>query len=190
MSSIDTPIQSISPQGVAELRADDPQLRILDVRTGGEFETSHIPGSVNVPLQMLGEHVGQLSRVEHPVVLVCQSGGRARQAFSTLSGAGKGCLLVLEGGMAGWLASGGDVITGTSERWALDRQVRLVAGALVVLGIVIGIVIPAMTWLAAAVGAGLVFSAVTNSCAMGNLLARLPYNRTTCDIDAALRQLS
>ena len=89
----------INPAMLRQLRLDDPDIRILDVRTGGEFETVHIPGSYNVPLDTLSEHVRDLADVDHPVVLVCQSGGRATQAHETLAAAGKETLHILEGGM-------------------------------------------------------------------------------------------
>ena len=118
-----------------QLQLEDPAIRILDVRTGGEFENSHIPGSYNVPLDTLGEHVRDLADVEHPVVLVCQSGGRASQAHEKLTEAGKATLHILEGGMTSWQAAGGDLTVGNTTRWAMDRQVRFVAGtfAIVVL---------------------------------------------------------
>ncbi len=170
--------------------AADPLVRVLDVRTGGEFETVHIPGSFNVPLDTLGEHVHDLADLDHPVVLVCQSGNRATEAHGKLSGAGKDRLHLLRGGMNAWLDGGGDVIRGATERWALDRQVRLVAGSIALAGVLTSIAVPKAKWLAAGVASGLVFSAVTNTCAMGNVLTRLPYNRTdACDIDGVLDQL-
>ena len=178
----------------AELRVllkEDPPLRILDVRSGGEFETVHIPGSFNVPLGTLGEHVRDLADVEHPVVLVCQSGGRATQAHEKLAAAGKQTLHILEGGIAAWLESGGDVIHGATQRWALDRQVRLVAGSMVLAGVLGSVLVPRAKWLSAGVASGLVFSAVTNTCAMGNVLSRLPYNRTdNCNIAGVLEELN
>lgn len=182
---------SINAQQLLELMSDDPALRILDVRTGGEFETMHIPGSYNVPLDTLGEHVRDLADVEHPVVLVCQTGGRANQAHGKLTGAGKETLHILEGGIAGWQASGGDVTRGDSERWAMDRQVRLVAGSLALAGIVASTVVPQAKWLAGGVASGLTFSALTNTCAMGTALSKLPYNRTDkCDIAGVLDELN
>ena len=169
----------------------EPDIRVLDVRTGGEFESVHIPGSYNVPLDTLGEHVIDLADVHHPVVLVCQSGGRATKAHEKLTGAGKDTLHILEGGMAAWQASGGDVVRSTSSRWALDRQVRLVAGALVLFAVLASLAVPGLEWGAAAVGAGLAFSAITNTCAMAMLLAKLPYNRgKACDIAGVLESLS
>ena len=178
----------------AELRAireRDAGIRILDVRTGGEFETMHIPGSYNVPLDTLSEHLSDLADVEHPVVLVCQTGGRATKAHEELSGAGKETIHILSGGIAAWQASGGDVVHGDRERWAMDRQVRLVAGSLALTGILASTVVPQAKWLAAGIGAGLTFSAVSNTCAMGNLLGKLPYNQgDNCDIEGVLRELN
>jgi len=77
----------------------DPMVRVLDVRSGGEFESAHIPGSYNVPLDTLVEHVGEFVLVEDPVVLVCQSGSRAGQARERLAAEGKSMLHILDGGM-------------------------------------------------------------------------------------------
>ena len=123
-----------------QLISDDPLIRVLDVRTGGEFDSVHIPGSYNVPLDMLAEHARDLAELDHPVVLVCKSGARADQAHGKLTGAGKQRLHLLDGGLDAWLASGGDVVRGSSDTWAMDRQVRLVAGSISLLGIVASLV--------------------------------------------------
>lgn len=181
----------IDASQLRQLQHEDPDIRILDVRTGGEFESVHIPGSYNVPLDTLGEHVRDLANVEHPVVLVCQSGGRATQAHGKLSAAGKDSLHILEGGIANWQAIGGDVVRGENERWAMDRQVRLVAGAITVAGIAASVAVPGAKWIAGGIGAGLTFSAVSNTCAMAAVLGKLPYNRTdNCDIQGVLSELN
>ena len=173
-----------------QLQLEGPAIRILDVRTGGEFENSHIPGSYNVPLDTLGEHVRDLADVEHPVVLVCQSGGRASQAHEKLTEAGKATLHILEGGMTSWQAAGGDLTVGNTTRWAMDRQVRFVAGTFAIVAVVASIFVPGLEWIAAGVGAGLAYSAVSNTCAMAAVLAKLPYNRTNaCDITGILEEL-
>jgi rhodanese-related sulfurtransferase len=182
---------TIGSSQLRELLADDPAIRILDVRTGGEFESAHIPGSYNVPLDTLGEYSSDLADVEHPVVLVCQSGGRATQAHEKLSAAGKQTLHILAGGMAGWQQSGGEVRHGNTDRWAMDRQVRFAAGSMALAGVVASVAVPKAKWLAAGVAGGLVYSAVSNTCAMANVLARLPYNRTdNCDIEGVLADLN
>lgn len=174
-----------------QLQHESPDLRILDVRTGGEFQTAHIPGSYNVPLDTLGEHVRDFANVDHPVVLVCQTGGRAIQAHNKLTEAGKHTLRILEGGLAAWQTAGGDITRGEAERWAMDRQVRLAAGTMVLAGIAASTVIPGAKWFAGAIGSGLTFSAVSNTCAMGTALSKLPYNRTEdCDVQGVLAQLN
>jgi rhodanese-related sulfurtransferase len=182
---------TIDSSQLRHLRTEDPDIRILDVRTGGEFETLHIPGSYNVPLNTLGEHVRDLASVEHPVVLICQSGGRATEAHEKLSAAGKDTLHILEGGMTAWDASGGEVVRGDSDRWAMDRQVRLAAGSMALAGVVASTVVPGAKWIAGAVAAGLTYSAATNTCAMAALLSKLPYNDTdNCDIAGVLEALN
>jgi hypothetical protein len=96
---------------------------------------------------------------------------------------------ILDGGMTAWQARGFAVNRG-AQRWDLERQVRLAAGLIVALSIVVSIVVPGLKWVAFAIGAGLTFAALTNSCAMGMLLARLPYNRgATCDVRTVVAQL-
>ncbi len=182
---------TIDVSQLRQLRHEDPDIRILDVRSGGEFETMHIPGSYNVPLDTLGEHVRDLASVEHPVVLVCQSGGRASQAHEKLTAAGKETLHILEGGMASWETAGGDVVRGDNDQWAMDRQVRLTAGSIAMAGIAVSTVVPGAKWIAGGVAAGLTYSAVSNTCAMAAVLARLPYNqRNKCDIAGVLAELN
>lgn len=167
----------------------DGSVRVLDVRTAGEFRTCHIPGAVNVPLDQLGRYREDLTKVNSPLVLVCQAGGRAAQAQTKLAEAGLTDLHVLAGGMIAWQQAEGDVVKG-EQRWALERQVRLVAGSIVLLAVLASTVVPGLKWLAAFVGAGLVFAAVTNTCMMGNVLSKLPYNRgSQRDVERAVASL-
>ncbi len=165
----------------------DPATRILDVRTPGEFASGHIPGSYNVPLDTFGEHGAELAALEHPIVLVCQSGARASDACEHLTALGGTGLQVLDGGLSSWVAAGGTPSAPSAGVWAMDRQVRLVAGSLVVAGVLAGAIAPKARLLAGAVGAGLAYSAVSNTCAMANVLGRLPHNRRgTCDVAATV----
>ena len=158
---------------------------VLDVRSPAEFETAHVAGSYNVPLTLLGEHAAQLAaRLDRKVVLVCQSGVRAAQAQAQLHGVGAQHLHVLAGGVPGFSAAGGRVVTGRS-RWSLERQVRMVAGSLVLVSTAAGFRAPRLGLLAGGIGAGLAVSAATNTCTMGRILAALPYNRGPRHLSAA-----
>jgi rhodanese-related sulfurtransferase len=174
-----------------ELLAAGPEVRVLDVRTPAEFESAHLPGSVNVPLDTLREHRDEIARhLRQPVVLICRSGQRAAQAERLLADAGLPDVQVLAGGILAWERAGARVVRGRA-RWELERQVRLLAGSLVLLGILASTAVPALKWFSAAIGTGLVVAALTNTCAMGMALARLPYNRgARSGIDTVVAQLT
>ncbi|YCK37656.1 rhodanese-like domain-containing protein [Actinomadura sp. ATCC 39365] len=179
MTTADTPPAPATVDAAALRRLLDgaapPQ--IIDVRTPGEFAAAHIPGSRNVPLDLLRAHHTTLRPLlDERAVLVCHGGQRAGQAERVLAGAGLPGLRVLTGGISGWHAAGAPVVTGT-PRWSLERQVRLVAGSIVLGSVLISMRLPRARWIAAGIGAGLTFAAVSDTCAMGMLLSRLPYNR-------------
>ena len=158
---------------------------ILDVRTPAEFETAHIGGSYNVPLDVLNDHGSEVAErldQRHDVVLVCRSGQRAAQAAELLRSTGVPGGSVLENGIADWEGQGFEVNRGV-QRWDLERQVRLVAGSIVLSSVLGSVAVPRLKWLAAAIGAGLSYAAISNTCAMGTALSKLPYNRGA-DIDA------
>lgn len=175
------PDPQITPTSLAQLIRDEPRLRLIDVRTGGEFENAHIPGSYNVPIDALSEHHHDLVELGDPVVLICQSGGRASRAEAALLEAGMDNVRVLAGGMNAWVGADGETAT-IKARWPMDRQVRLVAGAVVLTSVLASSVVPKAKWIAAALGAGLAGAALTNTCAMGAALAKLPYNQSS-DLD-------
>lgn len=181
----------LTPAELAEVVGEYPGIRLLDVRSPGEFETVHVSGAYNVPLDTLGEHAREVSTVSDPVVLICQSGQRARKAEDVLRNAGMANLHVLDGGMNGWVVAGLPVVR-RAKRVSLERQVRIVAGAIVAVTALLGaLVAPGYAFVAAFVGSGLVFAGVTDTCTMGMLLARLPYNRPAgCDVGAMVRALS
>lgn len=175
-------------QSLIERRRD---LVLLDVRSPGEFAGVHISQSHNVPLDVLHDHVGDvLRRVDGPVAVICAQGVRSEEAGRALSAAGASDVRVLAGGIHAWQAGGGGVVTGKG-RWAMDRQVRLLAGSLSLIGVVASSVRPKAKWLAAAIGAGLTYSALANSCAMAKVLGYLPYNSSgpSFDVQGALDSL-
>lgn len=172
----------IAPAKLAQLLADHP-VTVFDVRSAAEYETAHIPGSIRVGLDELRAEVDTVAALlpDHAVV-VCRSGQRAERACRALAATGRDDLRVLDGGIQAWEQAGGDVAWGR-ERWDLERQVRLVAGSLVLTGVLASLAWRPAVVLAGAVGAGLTVAASTNTCALGMLLAKLPYNRgAACEV--------
>jgi rhodanese-related sulfurtransferase len=173
-------------------RLADPKVRLLDVRSPGEFGAGRIPGSHNIPLGDLDACLDQLvSGSATELVIVCQSGGRAGLAAETLAKAGHDRHAVLSGGLNAWEQDGGDVEGSAGTSWSIERQVRLVAGSIVLSGILTSLKFPRAKFVSGAVGGGLVFAAVSNTCMMGSLLSKLPFNRAaSTDVESAVAALT
>jgi len=182
---------TITAAGLRGRLGADDEVRLLDVRSPGEFAAARIPGSHNIPLGDLSAHTNTLvSGAVTDVVLVCQSGGRATQAAEQLRAGGHERVSVLEGGLSAWERSGGQV-EGGGPAWTIERQVRLVAGSLVAGGVLASLRYPGAKFLSGAIGGGLVFAALSNTCTMGSLLSRLRFNRApSADIGAAVVALT
>jgi rhodanese-related sulfurtransferase len=146
---------------------------LVDVREPGEFAGERLPGSVNAPLSRLEEAAAALPK-DKPLVVVCRSGRRAQDGARRLSAMGFREVRVLDGGLQ--CCSG--LERGPGGVWAMERQVRMAAGTLILLGCALGFLVhPGFFALSAAIGAGLVYSAATDTCGMAAVLARLPWNR-------------
>lgn len=143
---------------------------VLDVREYPEYAEAHLPGSQWVPLGELREDPERAGSGD--LLVLCRSGRRAREAAEILELRGGARPVVIEGGIEAWKQAGYPV---RHERGpiSLERQVRIAAGTLVLAGLLIPGALP----LSYFVGGGLIFAGITNSCAMGMLLARLPWNR-------------
>ncbi len=151
---------------------------VIDVRTGAEFEGEHIPGSRLIPLDQIEARSNEVRATPAPRMLLCHSGNRAstaKKALETLHVAG---LTVIKGGIGAYVEVGGETVKGR-KHMSLERQVRITAGSLVLLGMLTGFFIhPAFLILSGFVGAGLIFAGITNWCGMGILLGKMPWNRS------------
>jgi rhodanese-related sulfurtransferase len=172
-------VPTITPARLEELRAAGEAVEMIDVRTPVEFRELHVASARNVPLDRLDPAAVRQERVgstETPLYVICRSGGRGRQACEQLLAAGLNAVNV-EGGTLACVDAGLPVVRG-KKVISLERQVRIAAGLLILLGAVLGwLVHPALVGLSAFVGGELVFAGVTDTCGMGMLLARMPWNR-------------
>jgi rhodanese-related sulfurtransferase len=154
----------------------------IDVRQPSEFQSLHVEGARLCPLpDLTPEHVTAAHRTAGlsegtPVYVLCHSGRRARTAAERLARETNLTLVVVEGGTVACAAAGVAVRRGETTI-SLERQVRIAAGAIVVLAVVLGVLwTPWAFAIAGAVGAGLVVAGVTDSCLLGALIARMPWN--------------
>jgi rhodanese-related sulfurtransferase len=150
--------------------------QMIDVRTPSEFASGHIPCAVNIPMDQFEARRKDL-RLEDGVVLVCKAGGRAQMVADWMDG--QPGVRVLQGGTDAWIHQGLEVVESAKSRWSLERQVRLGAGLMVLAATLLVVCgVHGAIWLAMFVGAGLTFAGATDICAMGILLAKMPWNQS------------
>jgi rhodanese-related sulfurtransferase len=182
-SSSDAPAAGteMSPREVAAVLGGGTA-DLVDVRTGAEFRASHVRGARHVSLDTLTPETVRAGRAPGstgPVLLVCKAGPRARMAAAKLRAAGIECVVVA-GGTDACAGAGLPMEADASAPrvWPIERQVRLVAGLLVLAGAALGYSVHPLGFaLAAFVGAGLTFAGLTDFCGMALLLGRCPWNR-------------
>lgn len=172
-------INTITPRQLLEKANSGETVELIDVRTPVEYREVHADLAKNVPLDQLNP--GKIAQGRNgdgqPLYVICRTGNRANQACEKIQAAGYANVVNVEGGTLAWDEQGLPVVRG-KKSISLERQVRIAAGLLVVLGVVLAVTVN--IWfvaLAAFVGAGLVFAGVTDTCGMGMLLAKMPWNQ-------------
>jgi rhodanese-related sulfurtransferase len=181
-------MSTISPQEFLERQRAGEALWLIDVRTPAEFDALHAEGAESIPLDRLDPRQLLDAQAGRAIYLICKSGARAKKALAALESAGATRVGLVEGGIDAWQAAGLPVVRGTSRVISLERQVRIAAGGLVLVGVVLGwFVHPGFYGVSAFVGAGLMFSGITDTCGMAMVLARLPWNRRRCSQGCAVQ---
>jgi len=174
---------------VSELRA--PAKRVLgaqcvDARSASEYASGHLPGAVNIPMEQIEARLDDLSR-DVPVVLICHSGKRARIVARLLEPC-RNDVMILNGGTSAWIDAGLPLVVNAKTRWSLERQVRLAAGVLILLGAVLATSVnPHWLYLSGFVGVGLTFAGLTDFCPMAALLGKMPWNGVGRGKSAAIK---
>jgi len=173
-------ITVIKPQELAELGTETQKIDLIDVRTPVEYREVHVEFARNVPLDQLDPAALMQARngsSNEPLYVICRSGSRGQQACEKFLKAGFSNVVNIEGGTLACVEAGLPVVRG-KKAISLERQVRIAAGLLVVTGSALGyFVSPYWIGLAAFIGAGLAFAGITDTCAMGMMLARMPWNQ-------------
>ncbi len=172
-------ITTISPKQLHDIVQAGQVVELIDVRTPVEFREVHVNFARNVPLDQMdaAQLVASRKGTNQPLYVICRSGSRGKQACEKLLSASYTNVVNVEGGTQAWDQAGLPVVRG-KKAISLERQVRIAAGSLVLLGAALGAFV-SLYWigLAAFVGAGLVFAGITDTCGMGLLLAQMPWNQ-------------
>ncbi len=168
----------LSPAALAQ-RLAAGGVELLDVRTPLEFAELHIKGARNVPLDRLDPAAltAENADTARPIHVVCRTGNRGRKACEALTAAGFTNVVNIDGGTLACEVAGLPVARGRKVM-SLERQVRIAAGGIGFVGAVLAMAVD--SWFAgipAFIGAGLVFAGISDTCGMGMLIAKMPWNR-------------
>jgi rhodanese-related sulfurtransferase len=181
-------VSTLSATDFARLCNENTNLDVIDVRTPAEFREVHLESAKNIPLHQLDPAAVMRARSaedEQPLYLVCQAGGRGSKACEAFHAAGFTNVVNIEGGTKACIEAGLPVVRGPGTV-SLERQVRIAAGALVLIGCLLAwFVHPFFLALSIFVGAGLMFAGITDTCGMAIMLSYMPWNQcsTSCSTD-------
>ena len=170
------PLIALSPEDV-EARVRRGHALLIDIREPDEFARRHIPGALSRPLsEIAATRLGEIPDTD--LIFTCRSGMRTSANAERLAATVTGPAYVLTGGVDGWEKAGLPVEANRKAPLEMMRQVQIVAGSLVLVGVVLGFLVsPWFFGLSALVGAGLTFAGISGFCGMAKLLAFLPWNR-------------
>jgi rhodanese-related sulfurtransferase len=168
---------AVMEQITAKILEIDRDCIVVDVRQYPEFAAGAIPSARLVPLNSLEKAAKDWDR-GHRYVRVCKSGKRSEQAAAILERMGFTWVAMLQGGTEAWIEAGLPVAKASRRVWSLERQVRAIAGAMILAFTLLGIAVS--SWFLGAtlfVGAGLLVAGVTDICLMATVLGKLSWNR-------------
>ncbi len=145
-------VATINPPQLAAL-GKRGKIDPIDARTPVEFRELHVKWPATSPWT-----TSTLRRWCRPI---WRSGSRGRQTCEKFLAAGFTNVVQIEGGTLACLEAGLPIVRG-KKAISLERQVRIAAGSLVLLGVTLG---------------GLVFAGITDTSGMGMMLSRMPWNQ-------------
>lgn len=171
-------IRTISP-GEAKAMLDRGEAVLVDVRERDEHRREHVKGASVVPLSSFDADAARGSD-DHPPLLLCRTGRRSHEAGERLLEAGCRRVLHVEGGLEAWKKAGLPVVENRSAPLPLMQQTQIAIGILVLVTVLLGAFwTPWALILTGFMGAGLIFAGVTGFCGMANLIAKMPWNRSS-----------
>jgi len=169
-------LESITP--VEARRLMDEGAVLVDIREPDEHAREKIPGARLHPLSSIRKGETPAVAAGRAVIFHCRSGARTADHADRLKATAGWDAYMVEGGLDAWRKAGLPVDVDTGQPLPVMRQVQIVAGGFVVLGVALGyLVSPWFFLLSGFVGAGLMQAGITGWCGMANLLQAMPWNR-------------
>ena len=145
-------IRTIRPRKLQRMIDEGTYVDLIDVRTRAEYESVHIDGAKLEPVDQLDTDAIEAGRNGKPIYVICQSGSRAEMACRKLMASGAKNVVTVEGGMNAWDEARLPVI----RTWQVN---------------------PYLIGISAFVALGLIYAGISNTCGLGMLLAKMPWNR-------------
>jgi rhodanese-related sulfurtransferase len=174
-SSVEGSMNTVTVKELKALKESGESFQLVDVRTLTEFAAGHVSGAVNIPMDEVESRLEDLR--ERRLLLICKSGKRARMTAGLLAPC-RANVAMVDGGTDAWRDAGFSLVRSVSTRWSLERQVRLIAGMLVIAGTALALTVNArFMWLSGVVGAGLTIAGLTDMCMMASVLGWMPWNK-------------
>ena len=171
-----TGLHKIDP-AKAKALLDSGKALLIDIRESDEFAREHLPGAHHVPLS--GFNAADFPAERDKIAIFhCASGARTAEAAPRILATTFAEVYQLEQGLSGWKKAGLPTVVNRKMPIAIQRQVQITAGMMVLIGVILGFAVsPWFFLLSGFVGAGLTFAGVSGTCAMASLLAVMPWNR-------------
>ena len=170
-------LKKITAKDLNDRTKSKEKITVLDVRSASELSEARVENAIHIPLNELSSRISELKKIDGEITTLCKTGNRATIAAQALLQAGFNNVSLIEGGIIGLEKSGYSLIK-SKVKWSLERQVRFLAGTLVLLFSLLALFIN--QWFALGslfIGGGLIFAGITNKCGMAALLLKLPYNK-------------
>jgi rhodanese-related sulfurtransferase len=150
---------------------------LVDVREYAEYANGRVSGAKLLPLSELAPRHKEIEK-DHSIFVICRSGIRSAVAQKRLNALGFRHVVNVKGGFDAWKAVNLPVESDDKAPWELDRQVRLIAGILILVGVILSLTVHQyFIGISTFVGLGLTFAGATGWCGMALLLAKMPWNR-------------
>jgi len=170
-------VKNITVKELHEKMNSDDQLCVIDVRTPSEVSGCRVEGVRNISMDTIANYVDEL-KLKREIYLICNSGTRSAMVCKELASHGMSNLINVSGGIQAWKKGGLPFVKGKGVRVSIMRQVLIVAGALIVGGVVASQQVNFhYIWLPGFVGVGLLYAGISGNCFMAKLLSLMPWNK-------------